>query len=154
MIDLRPVTARLRHKFRPAVPMFDAADSIDELEPASAIETAPAISLPNEIDRVSNMVGDEDLHRARLRGGVRHEGPTLSYEFKNALIADSTVYANGTYQVFRDIKKRPLLLGKGEDFERGQLCTTVCAQLYFGHFFHDALPLEELAASRHDCRQQ
>jgi capsular polysaccharide biosynthesis protein len=64
------------------------------------------------------------------------------------VVADATVYAAGSYHVYRSGRKRPVLLGQADGFDEAQLCTTVCAQKYFGHFFHDSLVLEELAARR------
>lgn len=142
------MTARLLGRLRRAPGLFAVADAVEELEPGSKFETPPAICLPGEVDRVTGFVGDEGLHRARLAGGIREEGPTLAYRFDRALLADFTVYAGGTYQVYREGSKRPVLSGKADEFDEAQLCTTACAQMYFGHFFHDSLVLEELAARR------
>ena len=148
MFSARPVTARLLGRLRPQAELFEVADKIEELEPASSFETDPAICLPGEVDRVTAFVGDESLHRTRLAGGRRDEGPTLAYRFDGALLADFTVYAGGSYQVYRQGRKRPVLTGDADQFDEAQLCTTACAQIYFGHLFHDSLVLEELAARR------
>jgi hypothetical protein len=143
------VTTRILAKFkRGPANLFALADEVQELEPGSRFETAPAICLPNEIDRVTGFVGDERLHRIRLEGGIREEEPTLAYRLSNALLADFTVYAAGVYQVYREGRKRPVLTGTPDEFDEAQLCTTACAQMYFGHFFHDSLVIEELAARR------
>lgn len=148
MFSARPVTARLLGRLRRRPNLFDVADHVEELEPPSAFETDPAICLPGEIDRVTSFVGDEGLHRARLAGRLREEEPTLAYRFDGALLADFTVYAGGSYQVYREGRKRPILAGDTDEFDEAQLCTTACAQIYFGHLFHDSLVLEELAARR------
>jgi len=148
LFSVRPVTARLLGRLRRPASLFDVADEVVELEPASTFETDPAICLPGEVDRVTDFVGDEALHRARLAGDIREEGPTLSYRFDGTLLADFTVYAAGSYQVYREGRKRPVLTGDPDEIDQAQLCTTACAQMYFGHFFHDSLVLEELAARR------
>lgn len=148
LFSIRPTSARVLAKFRDPPPLFDVADEVSEIEPASSFETAPAICLPGEIDRITHVLGDENLHRARLAGGIRREGATLAYRFDDALVADFTVYAGGSYQVYREIRKRPVLSGSPDEIGEAQLCTTPCAQMYFGHFFHDSLVLEELAAQR------
>jgi hypothetical protein len=143
------VTARILAKLqRGPANLFELADDVEELEPGSRFETAPAICLPAELDRVTGFVGDERMHRFRLEGGIREEGPTLAYRLSDALLADFTVYGGGSYQVYREGSKRPVLTGVPDEFAEGQLCTTACAQMYFGHFFHDSLVLEELAARR------
>lgn len=148
MFSIRPAAARLGRRLRRPREILHVANEIVELEPGSTFDTAPAICLPGEIDRVTAFVGDEREHRARLAGGVREEGPTLAYGFDHALLADFTLYAGGTYQVYREAKKRPVLAQPADHYPEAQLCTTVCAQMYFGHFFHDSLVLEELAARR------
>jgi capsular polysaccharide biosynthesis protein len=148
MFSIRPITSRAAAKIRQPRPMFEVANEVVELEPGTVWDTEPAICLPNEIERASGFNGPEAMHRSRIPGGPRAEGPTRSYRYDNALISDFTVYANGSYQVYRQGSKRPVLLGRADYFESAQVCTTFNAQIYFGHLFHDTLVLEELAASR------
>ena len=148
MLSIRPTTSRLMARLRPPKGLFEAAARQEEIEPATSHELPPAISLPDELDRVTAFAGDPEQQRALLRGGRRDEGPTIAYDYDDALVADYTLYAGGTHQVYRASDKRPILAASALQLDRAQLCTTACAQNYFGHFFHDALPLEELAANR------
>ena len=148
VLNFRPILSRAKAVLRKPRSLFEAAVEVCELEPGSTFEIPPALSLPGEFARVTGFIGDPELHKACIRGGTRNEGPTLGYRFKNALVADFTVYGGDTYQVYRSGKKRPVLSDAEDCFEEAQLCTTTCAETYFGHFFHDALPLEELAARR------
>ena len=148
MFAFKPITSRLRAKLRSPRPLFEIASEVHEIEPGSRFENPPAICLAGEAERITQFTDSEDLHRARLKGGAREEAPTYAYLLRDALVADATVYAGGSYQVYRAVRKRPVLFGEADRFEEAQLCTTACAQMYFGHFFHDGLVLEELAARR------
>jgi capsular polysaccharide biosynthesis protein len=128
--------------------MFEVANEVVELEPGTVWDTEPAICLPNEIERARAFTGPEDMNRSRVLGGPRSEGPTKAYRYDDSLVADFTVYARGSYQVYRHGGKRPVLWGPADEIDSAQLCTTYNAQVYFGHFFHDSLVLEELAAQR------
>lgn len=148
MLNIIPAYSRLKAKVLPPASLQDLASQTIEIEPGSTFEVPEAICLPGEFDRVTGFVGNPKIDLARLRSGLRREGPTKAYRLDDALMADFTVYCGDAYQVFRKARKRPILSNRPEEISEAQLCTTSCAQTYFGHFFHDSLPLEELAARR------
>lgn len=148
MVTFLPVLSRAKAKMRPAPPLLDIATEIRELEPGSKFEMRPPISLPDELDHVTGFVGEAEFQLDRLNCEVQVEGPTLSYSLHDALLADFTVYCGGRYSVLRSGKKRPVIIGKALRFDEAQLCTTSCAESYFGHFLREVLPLELLAQQR------
>lgn len=147
-MNFLPVISRVRSRLRPPLPLLQIATEVRELEPASSLACRPPISLPGELDRVVDFLGGVENQVPRLVATVREEGPTLSYRFANATLADFTVYCASRYEVYSPSTKRPVLTGSPEGFGEAQLCTTNCAQTYFGHFLREALPLEVLAQQR------
>ena len=143
-----PILSRLKAKLRPPLPLLEIAAEVQELEPASSVPCRPPVFLAGELDRVRDFFGGREAQVPRLLATKREEGPTLSYRFPNALLADFTVYCGGRYEVYSSETKRPVLTGSPDVFEEAQLCTTNCAQTYFGHFLRESLPLEVLAEQR------
>lgn len=148
MLNFTPAWSRLHARLAPPPTLFECAAEVVELEPGSTREVPPAIALPGEIDRVQSFYADAAAHRSRLTESTRIEGPTLAYRLDDAVLADFTVYAGGTHQVYRPGRKRPLLVGTPSTIDEAQLCTTACIETYFGHFLRDGLPLELLAQER------
>ena len=147
-MNFLPVMSRVKAKLRPPLPLLDLAVEVRELESGSKFELRPAISLPNELDRVTTFEGDASFQVERLTATVQVEEPTVSYLLSDALLADFTIYCGGRHSVLRSGTKRPVIIGSAERFDEAQLCTTTCAQQYFGHFLREALPLELLAQQR------
>ena len=147
-MNFLPVMSRVKAKLRPPLLLLDIAAEVRELEPGSKFELRPPISLPNELDRVTIFEGDANFQVERLSAEVQVEGPTVSYRLPNALLADFTIYCGGRHSVLRFGMKRPVIIGSADQFDEAQLCTTSCAQQYFGHFLREALPLELLAQQR------
>lgn len=147
-MNFLPVSSRLRARLSPPLPLLEVAAEVCELEPGSTFECPPPISLHGELDRVTAFVGDREAQVRRLQERVRSEGPTLSYRLMNAILADYTVYCGDRYQVYRSGRKRAVLVGSADEFDQAQLCTTSCAEIYFGHFLREVLPLELLANQR------
>jgi capsular polysaccharide biosynthesis protein len=147
-MNFLPVTSRLRARLISPLPLLEIAEEVCELEPGSTFECPPPISLPGELDRVTAFEGEAKAQIKRLHERTRVEGPTLSYRLPNAILADFTVYCGDRYRVFRPGHKRAVLFGAADEFEQAQLCTTSCAESYFGHFLREALPLELLAKQR------
>ncbi len=119
---------------------------------ASADESPalPVISLPNEFERVVDaapLSTIESQHQLVTATRTKH-GPTIAYRFQDAVLADHTLYASGGYEVSRRGGKRPLLTGRFEEYDRGQLCTYAASNIYFGHWLRDALAMELLAEQR------
>ena len=148
MMNFQPVISRVKAKLWPPLPLLDLAAEVRELEPGSQFELRPPVSLLNELDRVTTFEGDADFQVERLTTRVQVEGPTVSYRLPDALLADFTIYCGGRHSVLRSGMKRPVIIGSAEKLEEAQLCTTSCAQQYFGHFLREALPLELLAQQR------
>src|SRR5437868_11047780 len=139
MLNFTPALSRIRAKLAPLPPLLEQAAEVIELEPGSTTEVPPAISLPDEIDRVESFNGGVAAQLPRLMESTRVEGPTLSYRLDDAVIADFTLYASGSYQVYRAGGKRPVILGTPSIIEKAQLCTTPAAETYFGHFLREVL---------------
>jgi hypothetical protein len=148
MLTFTPALSRIRAKLAPVPPLLEQAAEVIELEPGSKTEVPPAISLPNEIERVKAFYGGAEAQLPRLTETVRTEGPTTAYRMDDAVLADFTLYAGGSHVVYRSGGKRPVIVGKPTLIEEAQLCTTPCVENYFGHFLRDALPLELLADER------
>ena len=147
-MNLLPILSRLKAKLRPPLPLLDISAEVRELEPASSVPAKPPSFLPDELDRVRDFLGGREAQVPRLLATTRDEGPTLSYRLPNALLADFTVYCGGRYDVYAGGSKRPVLTGASDELDEAQLCTTSCAQTYFGHFLRESLPLEVLAEQR------
>ena len=147
-MNVLPILSRMKAKLSPPLPLLDVAAEVRELEPASSVPAKAPLSLPDELDRVRDFFGGRDAQVPRLMATTWEEGPTLSYRLPNALVADFTVYSGGRYDVYAGGRKRPVLTGASDEFAEAQLCTTGCAQSYFGHFLRESLPLEVLAAQR------
>lgn len=147
-MNFLPVISRARSKLRPKLPLLEIAAEVRELEPASSVECKPPLFLPGELDRVVDFLGGREAQVPRLLATVRSEGPTLSHRFPQALLADFTVYCGNRFEVYSPATKRAVLTGSPDEFEEAQLCTTSCAQAYFGHFLRESLPLEVLAHQR------
>ena len=148
MLNFTPALSRIRAKLTPLPPLLDQAAEVIELEPGSTTEVPPAISLPNELDRVKRFNYGAAVQVPRLLASTRTERPTLSYRLNDAVLADFTLYAAGRHIVYRSGGKRPVIVGKPCLIDEAQLCTTACIETYFGHFPRDALPLELLARER------
>jgi len=148
MLSFRPAWSRLRAKLGRAGPLVERALEIREIEPATTWECEPPIALPGELDRVRDYFGSAEDQLPRLMARSRAEGPTLSYRFRDALLADFTVYSGDRYLVVRSGSKRPVLTRTPKYFEEAQLCSTNCTETYFGHLLRDGLPLELLANQR------
>ncbi len=147
-MNFLPVMSRVKAKLRPPLPLLDLAVEVRELEPASSVPCKLPVSLPGELERVRDFLGGREEQVPRLFATTRDEGPTLSYRLPDALLADFTVYSGGRYDVYAGGTKRPVLTGSPDEFDEAQLCTTSCAQTYFGHFLRESLPLEVLADHR------
>lgn len=147
-MDFLPILSRVKAKLIAPLPLLDIAAEVRQLEPASSVPAKPPLSLPDEIGRVRDFFGGREAQVPRLLAVTRDEGPTLSYRLPDALIADFTVYCGGRYEVYAGGGKRPVLTGASDEFDEAQLCTTSCAQSYFGHFLRESLPLEVLAEQR------
>lgn len=143
-----PVLSRAKAKMRPAPPLLDIATEMRELEPGSTFEMRPAIGLPGELDRVTGFDGEGEFQLDRLNSAVQVEGPTISYCLPDSQLADFTVYCGGRFSVLRSGRKRPIIIGTADRFDEAQLCTTSCAETFFGHFLREVLPLELLAQQR------
>ena len=148
MLNFRPAVSRVRSKIRSPGPLLALASEVRELEPGITFECEPPIALPGELERVHEFFGSAANQVPRLIARDRTEGPTLSYRFDDALLADFTVYCGDRYEVYRGGGKRAVLTGTPEWIEEAQLCTTSTAQTYFGHLLRDSLPLEILAGRR------
>jgi hypothetical protein len=145
MLNFTPILSRIRAMLAPSPPFLELAAEVVELEPGWTREVPPAISLPNELDRVKVFNGGAAVQVPRLLESMRTEGPKLTYRFDDALVADFTLYGSGGYRVYRPKGKRPIIAGKPSEFGEAQLCTTPAAETYFGHFLREVLPMELLA---------
>lgn len=148
MLSFVPLLARAKRRLGLNPRLLERAEELVEVEPASVFQCAPAISLPDELARVKAFEGDKAGQIERLAERQRSEGPTRSYLFRNALLADFSVYARGAHEVYRSGMKRPFLLGAPDRFDEAQLCTTSGVESFFGHFLREELPLELLAERR------
>lgn len=128
--------------------LFDAADEVVELAPPSIEPSFEAISLPGELDRATGAIGDLARQHKVLTPGEIRFGPTLSYRYSQALLADETIYVRGLHYVCGSGRKRPVIFDRHDSFDEAQLCNHPATRIFFGHWVRDAMCLELLARER------
>jgi hypothetical protein len=145
-----PLTSRLRAKLNRGRSIWKYAAEKIELAPADESPALPIIALPGEFERVLDLapLTTLALEQHYVSATQIKQGPTIGYRFDDALLADNTLYAAGCLDVARSGNKRPLLLGKYDEFDEAQLCAHSPSNIYFGHWLRDALAMELLAEQR------
>jgi Glycosyltransferase 61 len=117
--------------------------------PAEDQETPPGIADPRDLDRVTACekatTMEEEL--ARMRGGVRHHGPTLLYELENAVLRNGWFSSKG-WRSRNALHPAPWPGGKPAELDDAVCGSTFVGSFYFGHWLSDDLPLL-LEAERH-----
>jgi hypothetical protein len=149
VLSFQPITARLRKKAFNAQSLVDAADVTEVVEPGSVSEYSAIIELPDEIDRIIEFekpsARDEYL-RYRSDGQLSHR-PTIARFYRQAMIANGAVYANGSFETISPSTglSRALYHGVPERNSDQMLATSWVSERYFGHWITDGLGLELLA---------
>jgi hypothetical protein len=145
-----PITARIRQKLFGSVEPFERAAQTIELSPAIDREQRAAICLPNELERVLGVDEQTTLAKqlGRMAAGTFRHGATIAYRLDDTILADGSLYFAGGHQVIRPKTAKPFLPHRMDHFAEAQLCTDYTIDLYFGHWMHDGLPLELLAAEQ------
>jgi hypothetical protein len=148
--SLLPLTSRFRAKLRGAQPIWSRAAEKIQVAPADESVCLSVIALPGEFERIIDVNPLSTLAREQkyIAAPRISQGPTIGYRFKNAVLADNTLYASGLLEVARSGNKRPFLVGPYDEYEEAQLCAHSPSNIYFGHWLRDALAMELLALQR------
>lgn len=147
MLSLRPLTARLAGKVRPARRFDWDGYPSEELYPATVLERSAAVALEADYDRIRGTIPDCDLADwiAEARGGPQPQPPTRRFDLGRALVADGTVYYGGGYEPL--VKGLPPLVARGapERLGEAQLASYGLTEEFFGHWLIDGSLLVLLA---------
>ncbi|WP_341209391.1 glycosyltransferase family 61 protein [uncultured Sphingomonas sp.] len=149
MYSLRPLTARI---VRPldAGGFWRGAETVD-IDPAGRVERAPALFLPDELDRIvahyPGVAPKDDLDR--LLHTSRIEPATTAQVVPDVIVADGTLLRHGGVQVIRPGPgKRKMLRGHFATLPEAMLCADYVIDRYFGHWVADGWSREQLAIER------
>ena len=153
-ISLRPLTSRIGSRlFRRSLQSVACASI--ELAPANRRYRPAAISLPDELDRVTFFhewtPSRDDIRLAaidHLAEGEDLHAPTIAFRVDDVLVADGCVYGDGELAVITKEKRRALLWGDVEEIKEAQLCTTHAGSVYFGDWLLVDIPIELMAERR------
>lgn len=150
MTSFLPLISRLRRRLARPLGIEDIAVEIDELAPPFVREVMPAISLPDEIDRVERFepTNSPKIHYDRLYAREQRHGPTMAYCFDNAILHHGTLYFAKQYRTFTKTPDKVLITGRPNFLNEAQFAASPLEHIYFGHWLHDTLPLEILASDR------
>lgn len=145
-----PLTSRLRRRVFKRPRTKDMAAEIVEIAPSYVRHPEPAISLPNEIERVERFepTNSPQVHFDRLYAREQHHGPTVAYRFDQSLIYRGSLYFGDEHRNFTKSPKRFFLSGEPISLVEAQVSSSPLEHVYFGHWLHDTLPLELLAYDR------
>jgi hypothetical protein len=125
----------------------------ETLCPAEDNEAPPGISDPHDIERVTACEKATTMEQelARMRGGMRHHGPTVLYELEDAMLWDGWLVSKG-WRSWNALHPSPPPQspsdGRPLQMERAVCGSTFVGSFYFGHWLSDDLPLL-LEAERH-----
>jgi Glycosyltransferase 61 len=153
-LSLRPLSSRIGSRLLHR-PLQSIASETVELAPANRRYRAPAIALPDEIERVT-FFHEWTPQRDDIRlGALQHlsEGEdlhaaTVVFRVDDVLVADGCVYGLWELSVITREKRRPLLSGEVEELKEAQLCTTHAGSVYFGDWLTVDIPIELMAQRR------
>lgn len=150
MYRFLPLASRLRRRFFSAPRMKEMATEIVEVSPSFVRKPMPAISLPNEIERVERFepTNSPQVHFDRLYAREQHHGPTIAYRFDDSLLHHGTLYFGKEHRNYTKNPKKFFLNGESNFFAEAQISSSPLEHIYFGHWLHDTLPLELLAYDR------
>ncbi len=148
MFSLQPITSRIAQRF--AGRGFDRDAETVEIDPAGRVARAPALFLPDELDRVAGhhpgVSAHDDLER--LLHTDRVEPATTARIVRDVTIADGTLMRRAGIEVLRDGPKRKVLRGSMPVITEAMLCTDWVIERYFGHWVADGWSREQLAIDR------
>lgn len=148
MLSLRPFTARLAGRVRPARRFDWDGYPSEELYPATVLERSTAIASEADYDRILGTISTCDLAEwiDEARGGPQPQPPTRRIDLGRALVADGTVYYGGGYEPM--VKGLPPMLARGapERLGEAQLASHGLTEEFFGHWLIDGSLLLLLAA--------
>lgn len=146
-----PVVHRLRRLARrPARALEELAEQSWEIAPAHVAPVPPALSLPDQWERViafseySSREGD----LRKLRGGFdgRHSA-TRAFRLREVFLMDGILYKDGASQYLHPRSRWLPPLRVEEEIDRGALYCTIGGNRYFGQWLMDDCPTYPLAAA-------
>lgn len=148
MFSLRPVTARIARRL--VADGFERGAETVEIDPAARVERAPALFLPDELDRVvahiEGLNPREDIER--LLHTSRIEPATVARIVPDVIVADGTLLRHTGIEVLRSGGKRTVLRGRFATVPEAMLCTDWVIERFFGHWIGDGWSREQLAIDR------
>lgn len=130
--------------------MSDCAQEYLEISPELIVEELPAIALPGEFERVTGVRPYTTLEEqaVAIRGGACRHLPTIAYRYRDAIIADGTVYVRGAFENIAARRRRPVLIDQARDYSCAMLCADMGSDMFFGRWLRDSLAKEMLASER------
>lgn len=151
IVSAAPTWQRLRSKIHSVKAMPELAIERIEIAPGLEVEEKPALALPNEFDLVEKTRDYTSIDKEAiiLKGGARYHLPTIAYRYRNALLADGTIYVRGGYEAITSRRRRPLIVDQAEEYSNAMICADMGSDLFFGHWLCNALAKELLASELH-----
>lgn len=146
--QIAPLFSRLRPRFGLTNRYSDTAARSWEIAPALESEALPAIFEESDLKKITGVYPgntfDDELER--IVGRVVRHGPTMAYEFDNAVLANGHLFTHRAALAV-GTGKPPWLARATLEIESGILASTRLGVRYFGHWMLDDLSLL-LAAQR------
>jgi hypothetical protein len=146
MISFRPITSRVAKRIY-GDSLAASAETTIEIAPPSRREVDLPIMLPDEPSRIISHVrgSNPQLNMERLTLRVTHQGPTLLYLIRDAIIADGTLLTPKCFQRLAPEKRKYFFRGSPEEIDEAALCSTYLTQKYFGHWLREGMSMELMA---------
>jgi len=148
ILSAAPTWQRIRSRIHPARAMPDLAIERIEIAPGLEVEEKPALALPDEFALVEKTRDYTSIDKEAiiLKGGARYHQPTIAYRYRDAFLADGTIYVRGGYAAITARRRRPLIVDQAEEYSNAMLCADMGSDLFFGRWLCDALAKELLAS--------
>lgn len=147
MFSIRPITARLAGKVRPARRFDWSGFRSEELYPPTVLERSVSIASEADYGRITGTIPTCDLAEwiGEARGGPQPQPPTRRIDLGPALVADANIYYRGGFEPLR--KGLPPLVARGASEPLGevQLASFGLTEEFFGHWLIDGSLLLLLA---------
>jgi Glycosyltransferase 61 len=139
-VGLHSLAARRDRKRGRSRDLFEVAKRIDVVAPPTVSKGGvPCIMLPDQLDRAQAAAFDTILPReiAQLRGAERTHPPLRRFEFHDAMIHGSAIYASEGRRYFNYDLPDPSFAEPIEELDSVALRSSFVGAFYFGHWLRD-----------------
>ena len=146
MTRFRPLTSRLVSRLL-GRSIADGATRAVTIAPPSDVPNPPAISLPDERDRIlgHHPLSVPETNWSWLDDATIHQGATRAHLLRDIVIADGTLLSATAYAAIRSQKRRMRVPSGLPAIAEATFCSTFVTERYFAHFLMDGLSSELLA---------